>query len=303
VPFDLNFTTNEFRIDDRPYATDQHGDILNNVSVSSDYFTTLGVPIVHGRAPSDADREGAPLVAVINEAMAQRYWPGQSAIGRTITMVSSKRRYEIVGVSADYRVRSVTEGPTPYVHLAAAQRPSTYNYLMARAKVDGDAVLIDMRRELLAMEPGLLFVGDGTMERTIAATLLPARVGAMLATGFGALGLLLAGIGLYGVMAFVVSQRTREIGIRLALGARPGQVIRMVLGRAVVVVVAGAMAGAVMAALAAGALGAALYGIGAGDPLAWLAAILTMTAAAALASALPAFRAVRVDPARTLRAE
>ena len=303
VPFDLNFQTHEFRIDDRSYATGQRGEILNDVAVSADYFAALGVPIIQGRAISDADRDGAPLVVVINQAMAQRYWPGQSALGRTITLAASKRQYEVVGVSADYRVRSVSEGPTPYVHTSAAQRPSAYNYLLARARTDEEAVLLQMRRALLEMEPGLVFVGSGTMERTMAATLLPSRVGAMLATGFGALGLLLAGIGLYGVMAFIVSQRTREIGVRLALGARPGQVVRMVLGRAVIVVLAGAIAGAILAALAAGALGAALYGIGAGDPLAWAAAILTMTAAAAMASALPALRAVRIDPARTLRAE
>ncbi|HEX5071270.1 MAG TPA: ABC transporter permease [Vicinamibacterales bacterium] len=303
VPFDLNFQTNEFRIDDRRYAAEQRGEILNNVSVSADYFATLGVPIIQGRALTESDREGAARVVVINQTMAQRYWPGQSAIGRTITLAGSGQQYEIVGVSADYRVRSVSEGPTPYVHMSAAQRPATYNYLIARARTDGEAVLQSMRRELLALEPGLVFIGNGTMERTLAATLLPSRVGAMLATGFGALGVLLAGIGLYGVMAFVVSQRTREIGIRLALGARAGQVVRMVLGRAMVVVAAGAAAGAVLAALAAGALGAALYGIGSGDPLAWIAAMLTMTAAAALAGALPALRAVRVDPARALRAE
>jgi len=303
VPFDFNFATNEFRIDDRSYATGQRGEILNDVAVSSEYFATIGVPILRGRAISDADRDGAPLVAVVNEAMVQRFWPGQSALGRTITLASSQRRYEIVGVSADYRVRSVTEGPTPYVHLAAAQRPSTYHYLIARAKADDEALLIDIRRELLAMEPGLVFIGNGTMARTLAATLLPARVGAMLAAGFGALGTLLAAVGLYGVMAFVVSQRTREIGIRLALGARPGRVVRMVLGRALLVVAAGAVAGTVLAILAARALGAALYGIGAGDPIAWFAALLTVGVAASLASAWPAMRAVRIDPARTLRAE
>ncbi len=303
IPFDLNFQTHDFRIDGRSYAPGQRGEILNDVSVSPDYFATLGVAIVEGRAFSDVDREGAAPVVIINRAMAQRFWPGQSAMGRTVTLAATGRPYEIVGVSADYRVRSVGEGPTPYVHFSAAQRPASYNYLLARARSDDDAVLQEMRRELLALEPGLVFIGNGTMERTLAATLLPSRVGAMLAAGFGALGLLLAGIGLYGVMAFVVSQRTREIGIRLALGARPGQVVGMVLSRAVVVVVAGAAAGAVLAALAAGALGAALYGIGSGDPLAWTVAMLTMMLAASVASALPALRAVRVDPARTLRAE
>jgi ABC-type antimicrobial peptide transport system permease subunit len=141
------------------------------------------------------------------------------------------------------------------------------------------------------------------MERTFSATLLPARAGAALATGFGALGMLLAAIGLYGVMAYTVSRRTREIGIRLALGARPAEVLRMIVLRAVVVVAAGGVAGVLIAALAARLLGGVLYGVGAADPVAWLAAVGTVVVAASLASALPALRATRVDPARTLRAE
>jgi predicted permease len=303
VPFDLNFTTAEFNLDDRSYAPGQRGEILNNVSVSPDYFTTLGVPVVQGRAFSGVDRGGAPLVAIVNEAMARKYWPNRSAIGKTMTVASTKRRYEIVGVSADYKVRSVMEGATPYVHLALAQRPSSYNYLMARARGDADELLEAIRRELLAMEPGLVFVGNGTMERTFSATLLPARAGAALAAGFGALGMLLAAIGLYGVMAYTVSRRTREIGIRLALGARPAEVLRMIVLRAVVVVAAGGVAGVLIAALAARLLGGVLYGVGAADPVAWLAAVGTVVVASSLASALPALRATRVDPARTLRAE
>jgi len=309
VPFDLNFTTGEFRIDDRTYAPDARGEILDNVSVSPDYFAALGVPLVAGRAFNTADRDGSIPVAIVNEEMARRFWPRQSAVGRTFTSASSKKQFEVVGVSADYKVRSVMERPTPYVHFAVAQRPSTYNFLLARwspALADPeatDALVAAMRRELLAMEPKLVFVQSGTMERTFAATLLPARVGAALAAGFGGLGTLLASMGLYGVMALVVVQRTREIGIRLALGARPGAVLRMILLRAFVVVGAGGVVGVIIAALAARLLGGMLYGIGAGDPLAWTAAVGTVVAAATIASVVPAFRATRVDPAKTLRAD
>jgi macrolide transport system ATP-binding/permease protein len=303
VPFDLNFTTNEFRIDDRSYAAGQHGEILNHVSVTPGYFKTLGVSFVEGRDFVETDRPGTPLVAIVNEAMARKFWPNESAVGKTITLVSAARRYEIVGVTADYKVRSVMENPTPYVHLAVAQRPATYNYLIARARGDAGPLLNALRRELLAMEPGLVFVGNGTMEQTFATTLLPARAGAVLAAGFGGLGLLLAAIGLYGVMAYTVSLRTREIGIRLALGARRGTGLRLILMRAVLVVGIGGVAGTFIAALAARVLGSALYGVGAADPLAWMAAVGVVTAAAILASAVPALRALHVDPARTLRAD
>jgi len=305
VPFDLNFVTNEFQVDGRTYAPNQRGEILNNVSVSPDYFKTLGVPMVQGRNFSAVDRDGAPLVAIVNEAMARQFWPNESAVGKAITLVSSHRRYEIVGVSADYKVRSVMENPTPYVHLSLAQRPSTYSYLMARSRgaQNAEVLLADMRRVLLEMEPGLVFVGNGTMDRTLRTSLLPARVGAMLVAGFGGLGLLLAAVGLYGVMAFTVGQRTKEIGIRLALGAKPGGVLRMILRRAVIVVAIGGGLGIVTAGLAARVLGGVLYGVGAADPVAWLAALGVVIAAAAVASAIPAVRALRVDPARTLRAE
>ena len=303
VPFDLNFSTNEFKVDGRTYGANQRGEILNVVAVSPGYFDTLGVAVTQGRDVSPGDRESTPPVAVVNETMARKYWPNEPAVGKFITVSATKKRYEIVGVSADYKVRSVMEGATPYVHFAAAQRPSTYNYLMARAKGDANAALADMRRELLAMEPGLVFVGNGTMERTFRTTLMPARVGAMLAAGFGVLGMALAAIGLYGVMAFTVVQRTREIGIRVALGAKPGGVLRMILRRAAVVVAAGAVIGLIVAALAARVLSGLLYGIGAADPVAWVAAIAVVTAVTALASAIPARRALRVDPARTLRAD
>ena len=301
VPFELNFSTTGFRADDRSYPADSRGDVLQYVSVSPGYFDTLGVSIVRGRDFSAADREGTPPVAIVSDAMARRYWPDGSAVGRTITMVSTKRRYEIVGVAADHKVRSVSEEPTPYVHLAAAQRPATYNALLARTSGDADVALAAIRRELLAMEPRLVFVNQGTMERTFAGTLLPARVGSMLAAGFGALGTTLAAIGLYGVVAFAVSRRSREIGIRVALGAARGDVLRMILRQGATLVAAGAFAGAVLAGLASTVLASVLFGVSAADPIAWTAAIAVLVVATSLAHFVPARRALRIDPAVTLK--
>jgi predicted permease len=301
VPFELNFSTTGFRADDRSYPADSRGDVLQYVSVSPGYFDTLGVPIVRGRDFAATDREGMPLVAIVNEAMARKYWPDGSAVGRTITMVSTNRRYEIVGVTADHKVRSVSEDATPYVHLAAAQRPATYNALLVRTSGDADVALAAVRRELLAMEPRLVFVNQGTMERTFAGTLLPARVGSMLAAGFGVLGTALASIGLYGVVAFAVSRRAREIGIRVALGAARGDVIKMILRQGALVVAAGALAGCVLAALESTVLASVLFGVSAADPIAWTAAIGVLLGATALAHFVPARRALRIDPAVTLK--
>jgi len=303
VPFDLNFTTTDFRLDGRTYLPDQIGEILNHVAVTPDYFATLGVPVLRGRNFTDADREGTPLVAIVNEAMARRYWPDGSALGQVITAAASKRRYEIVGVVEDYRVRTVTEGPTPYVHFAADQRPATYNAVLVRTRGEAEAGLASVRRELLAMEPNLVFINHGTMDRIFAATLLPARVGSVLATAFGALGTLLAAIGLYGVIAFSVARRTREIGIRMALGADRRDVLRLIIRQGAVVVLTGALVGAALAALAASVLGGLLYGVGSADPIAWAGAAAVFLIAATLAHLLPARRAMRVDPAVTLRSE
>jgi predicted lysophospholipase L1 biosynthesis ABC-type transport system permease subunit len=209
----------------------------------------------------------------------------------------------VVGVSADYKVRSVSEKPTPYVHLAAIQRPASYNTLLFRSSGDADAALTAIRRELLAMEPRLVFVNQGTMERTFAATLLPVRIGAWLAASFSFLGTMLAAIGLYGVIAFSIGRRTREIGIRLALGADRRDVLRLILKQGAMLVIAGGLTGAVLAALAAAGLSSVLYGVTAIDPVVWVSAAMILVFTATLAHLVPAWRALAIDPARTLRSD
>ena len=303
APFELNFSTSEFRIDDRAYAPDQRGETLNTRSVAPDYFRTLGVALARGRDFTGADREGTPLVAVVNDAMARKFWPGESAIGKTFTVTATKRRYEVVGVSNDYKIRSVGEGDTPCVHLAAAQRPAAYNTLIARTTGDAGAVLAGIRRELLEMEPRLVFVTQATMERTVAMTLLPVRVGAWLAASFSLLGTILAAVGLYGVIAFSIARRTREIGIRLALGAARRDVLRMILRQGAVLVGIGAVTGTILAVIAATALSSVLYGVSALDPMAWATAVFVLVTSAGLAHLAPTLRALRIDPARTLKSD
>jgi len=155
----------------------------------------------------------------------------------------------------------------------------------------------------LAMEPGLVFMSANTMEQNLGLSLMPAKVGALLAGGFGGLGTLLAAIGLYGVIAFSVVRRTREIGLRMALGALPQSVLSMVMRQGCTIVAIGLLAGAVIAAGAAAALRGLLYGITPFDPVAWILALTAMIVAAALANLVPARRAMRVDPMTALRTE
>ena len=145
----------------------------------------MGIPVVEGRNFAVSDREGAPLVAVVNESMARRFWPTSSAVGRTFRLSFGTGQDTVIGVTRDHRVHTVAENPTPYLHFSALQRPSRFNHLLARTSGDAGALVVAMRRELLTLEPGLVFISSSTMEKSLEASLLPERVGAVLAAGFG----------------------------------------------------------------------------------------------------------------------
>lgn len=306
LPFGFNFSQSEMRPDSRAYSEGQRGEIIENTMISSTYLETIGVPILEGRGIAETDVAGSPDVIVINQTIARTFWPNESAVGHTVQVIngSRSRTYRIAGVNGNHKQHGVLEGAAPFVYFADAQRGnSTYKFIVARSSGGAEALLNAMRRELLAMEPGLVFMGNSTMEQNMGASLLPARVGAMLAAAFGGLGTLLAAIGLYGVIAFSVVRRTREIGVRMALGARPGSVLSMVMRQGLTIVAIGLAAGAVLAAAAASALRGILYGITPFDPVAWALAMAAMIAAAGFANFVPARRAMRVDPMNALRTE
>ncbi len=261
LPFTFNFSQEEMKIDNRTYAEGQRGETIENVAISPGYLATLGVRLIEGRDVGPADTDGAPDAAIVNETMARRFWPGESALGHTVTVASTGRTFRVVGVNADHKQHGVLERPAPFVYFAAAQRPSRYNFLVARTSGDAGSLVAAMRRELLALEPSLVVMDASTMASHMTAALLPARVGALLATGFGVLGMLLAAIGLYGVVAFSVGRRTREIGLRMALGAEPSGVLAMVMRQGFTLVAAGLVLGAVLAAGVASLLRGLLYGV------------------------------------------
>jgi hypothetical protein len=242
---------------------------------------------------------------MINQTMARQFWPNESAVGHTFQTVNPTRTrtFRIVGVARDHKRHGVLEQASPFVYYARAQRPGQYNFLLARTTGDATTLLSGMRRELLAMEPSLVFMVSSTMEQNLGNTLMPARAGALLASAFGALGTLLAAIGLYGVIAFSVARRTRELGVRMALGARPAGVMAMIMRQGFTIVAIGLGVGALLAAAAAFGLRQLLYGVQPLDPIAWATALTAMLAAAALANFVPARRAMRIDPMAALRSE
>jgi predicted permease len=281
---------------------DERGVAIDATWVDRRYFETMAIPLLRGRNFTGIDTDRSAKVAIVNEAFVRRYWPGSDGLGRRFhTPSGGGTDYEVVGVSADYKVDTVGEGPTPYVHYALSQRPFTGEVLLARTSGDAAALLAAMRRELLALEPNTVFLDSQTMDGQVSAALLPARVAAQTIVLVGIIATLLAAIGLYGVVAYAVGRRTREIGVRMALGAAPGGVLGMVMRQGLGLAGAGIAVGLLLAFVAARAIAAALYGVGAADPLAWGGAIGVLLTSAALANYIPARRAAAVDPSVALR--
>jgi predicted permease len=303
LPFSINFNVEQFHVPGVP-SPDDRGFAIQNTRVSPEYFRTLGIPIVEGRGFTTADTPDSPRVIVVNETLARRFWPGESAVGRRLHLRNAAGpAFEIVGVAANHKVGSVGEAPQPYVHFAQTQRPDTYQVILARTGGDPARLLADLRRELLSLEPNLVFLDNQTMDAQVALTMFPTRATAWLVSVVGGIGLLLAAVGLYGVIAYAVTRRTREIGTRMALGAQRSQVVGLVMGHGFVVTAAGLLAGLALAALAVRAIGGVLYGISAADPIAWAGATVMLLASSSLANLIPALRAARVDPLTALRIE
>jgi putative ABC transport system permease protein len=307
VPMQLNANNWEIWVPGR-HRPGEHGDTVEVTTVSTGYFKTMGVGIVEGRAFTDADRPDTPRVAIVNETLARRVWPGQSAIGKIFrTRGGEGPPFEIVGVSADHKVKTLSELPTPFLQIPRNQRPSAYSAIIGRTRGDATALLRDMRREVLAIDPNIVFVENQTMEMQVDATLFPMRASAWLVSGVGLVAMLLAAIGLYGVIAYSVARRTKEIGIRVALGANPGAVVGLVMRQGLLVALAGLAAGcaltAVVSVTAAQMIAGVLYRVSARDPFSWAGAAILLLVVSALANLIPAWRASRVDPSEALRIE
>lgn len=286
------------------HGPDDEPALVDATYVEPDYFAALDVPILEGRAFSDADREGAPGVVIVNEAMARRFWAGKSAIGeRVYTDGFDKPGHEVVGVVRDYAVRQLGEAPRPYLHFAWRQQKSSSTTVLARTAGPASAALAGLREAVLELEPAVAFSEEGSLADLLRVTLGPTRLGAVLLGSLGAVALLLASIGLYGVVAHDVERRTREVGLRMALGARVGDVLRLVLARGMRLAAVGVVIGGAAAAALARVLSALLYGVSAVDPLAYGMAASLLLAVSLAANWVPARRAARVDPMVALRIE
>jgi putative ABC transport system permease protein len=274
---------------------------------SPGYFSTVGIPLLDGRLFDAADRPDSPPVAVIGTALARRYWPDRSPLGQRITFDDpsdpSATWRTIVGVVGDVRQETLEAPAYPQIYLPLAQNPVRSVVVVARAGGDPLALLPALRRHTGELDSTLPLSEVATMEQVVAATLARPRVNAVLLGGFALVALALAAIGIYGVISYGVIQRTRELGIRTALGADSARLLRLVLRQGMAPVLLGVAIGAAGALAGGRVLTSLLFGVGAADPAAFLAVTVFLLAVALLASWLPARRAACADPMVALRSE
>lgn len=280
--------------------------------VGPGHFAALGIPILRGREFTRHDRADAPKVAIVNETFAKRFWPGEDPIGKTIQLRSEDGpRHTVVGLARDSKYRSLGEAPMPFYYLPILQDYGFVRryarlfplYVVVRGEGDPRSLARAVTTVLAGIDPRLPAYPPKTMMEHLGMSVLPSRVASSLFTAFGLLGLLLASLGLYGVVAYSVAQRTQEIGVRIALGATGRDVLLQVLREGLGLTVTGAALGALLAAFVGPAMGSLLYGLSPFDPVTFVTVPLVLAAVAVAATTIPARRAARIDPVVALRYE
>ena len=279
----------------------QPGFTVDVARVDSGFFEATGIPILHGRNFGPEDLADGPPVAIVNEAMAQKFWPARDPVGQVFR--ADGREVTVVGVTRTAKIRTLEEAPRPFVYRPFSQDYSPLLWLVASTRGDASRALLGVLGQLRSLDPDLIILQARTMERHLATMLLPARLGALTFTVFSALALMLATIGVYGIVAYALRSRTREIGIRLSLGARPSAAVLLLMGSGLRLVAGGVLIGLGLSAAAARLLGSFLFGVSTYDPVTFTIVPVVLVAVGALAAYLPARRATRVDPVVALKAE
>jgi predicted permease len=301
LPLAPDINMDGFRVPGHHAPTDQETPV-DSVAVGADYFAVVGVPIVAGRAFTQDDINQGRRVAIVNQRLARQYWRDGNAVGQVFYTGSAESPpWQIVGIARDHKVRSVGEEQRPYLHVP--DRPDQSIGLVVKTVTPPAAAIPMLRQALWALEPDIVFTEDVPAEEVASTTIAPTRIAALVVGAFGVLALGLAAIGLYGVVAYSASRRTREVGIRLALGAQRGTVLRLILLRGARLAAAGLAVGALLAAGVGRLLESLLYGVSSFDPLSYLAAAAILVLVAGLANLIPALGALRVDPVRALKSD
>ncbi len=303
LPLSINYNSTNVYIEGQPFvnASELPPVIPNKVGLN--YFQTMGIGL-RGRDFTARDKEKESRVAIVNETFARNFFHGQEAIGKRFNFDGpSEPFWEIIGIAADGKYNSLGEKPQPLVY-----RPLLRNYdstvtLVARTTVNPQTVIAAMRNEIKTLDPNLPLYDVKTLIEHMSIPLFPARMAALVLGSFGILALILAGIGVYGVMSYAVSQRTHEIGIRMALGAQPRDVLRLVVGQGMLLALIGMGVGLIAAFGLTRAMSGLLYGVSATDPFTFACVSVLLAIVALVACLVPARRAIRVDPMIALKHE
>ena len=294
-------------VEGREAQSDQ-APLINLSMITPEYFHLLGMPLQRGRLFSDTDNENAPNVAVINEAFARTYWPNRDAVGQHVKLNNARGTpanswTTIVGVIADARTESLAESNAPQIYVNLFQKHPKDLAIFLRGRLDLATTPLALREQVQSINPELPVFGAQTLDEMVSASLSQRRFAMEMVGLFALTALLLAGLGIYGVISYIVSERTHEIGVRLALGAQSQNILRMVLRQGLGLAIAGAAVGFVCALIVSHLMAGLLYGVRPTDPLTFSSVALLLIAVALLACYIPARRAIRVDPLMALRYE
>lgn len=300
LPLSGSNTDSSFAIEGRSTGAKEPTPDEELRTISPDYFRVIKTPLLRGRFFAESDNIDAPGVVIINDALAKKYWPNEDALGKRITFSDTRKPdpkwLTIVGIVRSIRHRALDVDPQSEYYLPLAQDPERTMVLTVRSTQDPRTLTSAIRREIQSIDPDQPIANVRTLEAVTADSIAPRRMSVLLLGAFAGIALLLAGVGIYGVISYLVVQRTHEIGVRMALGAQRHDVLRLVVGHALKLVGIGTAIGLVLAFLSTRTLSALLYSVGAFDATTFVFVTVTLAAVALLASYIPALRATRADP-------
>ncbi|MGC1106615.1 MAG: FtsX-like permease family protein, partial [Candidatus Acidiferrales bacterium] len=306
APFDGWSNNNSIYVEGA--AKKPNNPMVRSQRIGPDFFAAMGIPIILGRAINRTDTAASPMVAVVDETFAQRFFPGQNPVGHQFSRglkFDPKNAVEIIGVAKPAELTDVHSDVMPKAYYAYAQVPNSLDMMFFEVRAQGapSAVVSELRDLVRQADPALPLIDLKTQTQETGEALSQERLFARLTTVFGLLALLLAMIGLYGTMAYSVTRKTHEIGIRMALGAKPADVLRMVIRQGITLTLIGVAIGIIVALGVTRLINSMIFGVTPYDPITFITVAITLVAVAFLACYIPARRAMRVDPIVALRYE